>query len=404
MYLDTGVIKLDNKKLPVDVLKYLYRVYKKAHVDIIDVFYQEGMSMYIGAESLDTNMLSLYKINLNDNASSGTFQVDEEEEDDFDLSDFDLVDEDIMSTAGNLLGTSEQPVETKPIIKFTTLTNFLNCVTVTDSCVVTIDKNVIVRSSTSQFTLPLVPSTITIEKYLQMMNVDAMANKWEKVNVEAIKTIASAVSVAKRQESDMYVAVEKNRIYSDNKDVVFETGSWNVKGSYTFNYTTIDALKSIPKGYSVYVAKHDGRIMLRVEDIYFGWDELVEVTSDNIMSFLDMSKFINVVSINKKEFGKFAVMDGFTSDEMDGKLEIEVVSDATVSLRRKDNQMLIKGSGKVGSKITLCDSKAFIQLMRASDSDAPVISIDSQLRTNPVALIEGKIKILTSIEDFEVDE
>lgn len=398
MILPSGIIKFEKGSLPVEEIKYLSKVLKKSKVGVIDVFYRENESMYICCESYEVNMVAMYRIDLTEKKERGSFFVESNSPTDFDISDFDIFSDDSDIALDEY---DTESIKASPMLKFSTLDSFLDCIIISKECEIVVDEDVLIRSEVSQFKLPRL-KPMDLDKHIDMMSIDDMASKWEKVNVKNIKLIANVVSRTKKHISDMYIAVEGNSIYSDNKDVIFETSSWNVKNNYTFNYTMIEALRALPDEHEVKVAKHDKKVMLKVGDIYLGWGEEVEMESDNIMSFLDISKFQNIMMIPKKEFYKFRVMENFSKLSKEN-LKIRVLESRVIQLIRGQNLMHILGEGVSGHLIEICDSEIFLQLLNACGSDNPVISIDKSMEDHPTVLIEGQINILTSIESFTID-
>lgn len=110
MVVNTGEIHIPVSRLNRREINYLHNVIRNAKCDQIDVYYTNG-ALYIGADSLDTHLIALYKITLED-TNQNKVQVSTVEETEGDT--LDIFDEDLLELAEVdeiFGGTQETPAQ-----------------------------------------------------------------------------------------------------------------------------------------------------------------------------------------------------------------------------------------------------------------------------------------------------
>ena len=455
---NVGSIKVPAKKLNKQLLNYLYNVIRNAKCDQIDVYYADG-NLYIGADSLDTHLVSFYKIILDEQTVSTVETVVTDEALDFGSEDFsDLIEGDVFiegDIVPKVVGFEDAPqpnqvevdelpdelpdedyeeeddeelyafdVQPKAVVKevkasstvdgtgnmiyFSTLTEFIQALLIEDSTSqsveIIIEENIVyIKGADYSFNYPKVKGLVEIEYYL-----DVMRNKtWEKVNVEAVQKVAKATSSTSiNRPADMYVAMEKDKVYSDNLSLLICASSWRLNQRYHFTYETLPALTKLPvsgNSEDVYVSKGNGLIFLRVGELYLAWTNNDNQETENLLGQVNIESMESLVTINDKVTKRlklFEKMIGSINVDKDKTVQFKMIENGLMSVGQDDNVIFCKCPCNKGVEMT-ADISAILQAMALSNSKEPTLKSDLLGKETKYLLIRGSLDILIQVEGIK---
>ena len=451
MLVHSGEIRIPVNRLNRREIAYLYSVIRNAKCDQIDIYYTNG-AIYIGADSLDTHLIALYKIQLEEIAQNKVqvaTTTTESLDDIFgdDLSDLMQSDEVMIDNSqGEVQGFNTPvtppaptpvvapppvivppppmptivpppaPQEQEPtkasssvdgtgdVLYFCTLTEFLQSLLIEDKVtkevIISVEgRKVNVVGGDYSFTYPAVKGYISMDYYL-----DAMRDKtWERVNVEAVQKVAKAISSTNTNiAADMFVTLERDRVFSDNSFLLVSASSWKLQDRYHFTYQTVPALVKLPVGAEgeAYVSKSQGMIYLRFNEMYLAWTNEDNGQSENILELVNISAMAPVLTLKAddvKRLRLFSKMIAGMQVEVDRVVKFEMIDNGLSKVTQDENTLLCRVNCLKGIEIEV-DLESLLTATGLCNTKDPVIMADVSNKESDFLLVRGGLDVLINAE------
>ena len=397
-YKDEGKLNIPLNMLNKADLRFFVQVLKNAKVDQVDV-YETDNAIFLTASSTMTYVRTIMKIPTKIETYMSVKIEDDTDEEETDLSIFDEdEDEDVIGY------TTGSQADTEEFLAFSTEIGLLEALLIEDKDIEEIvikvgSKMILLESNIYTLPFPKIRFAPSLGYYMTLME-DKM---WETVDAVTVNRVAKAVSTLKVRDSDMYISLERDNVYSDNQDIIINAKSQELKNYYHFGYETITAFSKLTMNSpTVKVSNFDGESFLNVNNMFFVWNyPRDDVYTDNIMELFAIDKMDTIMVINAEMLKKLKTFLSLISEkDKDDVVKFVCIHDGLISVVCRDKVLKCRGQCLPGIILDV-DLSFLIKAISISGSQTTILKANLYSSDVRNILIQGELQCIIGIEGIK---